>query len=103
MDNPEFEIDLHSKVRVQDIGDLPQGMTLEEAQMFLSATVGEIIRLGGIPFILGGHDCHFYHSAIGCISNTESDVGIVSINPLLNAAMPSADAPGNQGCSTRSG
>ena len=47
-------------------------------------TVAEVIRRGGIPFILGGSSEQCMCVAAGLISVMGGDIGIVSINSQLD-------------------
>lgn len=61
-----------------------QGRTLDEAQMLLSSTVSEIVRRGGIPFVIGDCSSQIYHTTLGVISSCGGgEVGVVSVSPTL--------------------
>lgn len=81
--NPEFGIDL-SSLNILDVGDIPLGLALEEAHTMLAETIAEIVRLGGVPVLLGGSRDQVYFSAAGLMSVAGGAIGSISIAPQLD-------------------
>lgn len=81
--NPEYDIDFNS-ILIYDVGDIPIGMLFEDALKRLEASIGEIIRRGGLPIIFGGSSDVCLGAASGLLSVVGNNAGIISIDSKLN-------------------
>ena len=76
-------MNLEHELKLQDIGDIAQGLSHEDAKMLLSATIAEVIRRGGIPFVIGSSLSQLYYSAAGLMVAHGNDIGVFNISPTL--------------------
>jgi RNA recognition motif-containing protein len=81
--NPEFNIDM-SSLAIFDIGDVAPGLPMEEANHRLASLIIEVVRRGGIPFVIGGSCELCYGLASGLIAVTGGSLGIVSVSSQLD-------------------
>eukprot|EP00005_Dracoamoeba_jomungandri_P013979 CAMPEP_0174274636 /NCGR_PEP_ID=MMETSP0439-20130205/58699_1 /TAXON_ID=0 /ORGANISM="Stereomyxa ramosa, Strain Chinc5" /LENGTH=297 /DNA_ID=CAMNT_0015366531 /DNA_START=143 /DNA_END=1033 /DNA_ORIENTATION=+ len=93
--NPSYGVDI-STIRVSDYGNITEFLTLEEAHEELERVVTEIIKKGGIPFVVGGGNDQSYPNACGLLSTKDKgSVGVVNIDahfdvrPLKNGKVHS--------------
>ena len=85
--NPEFGVDFSTAaLQLCDVGDVPLGLLLEEALSRLGENVAEIIRRGGVPFVLGGSGDMSYANAAGLMTVAGGNIGIISVNSHLNVS-----------------
>ena len=82
--NPEYGVDL-ARLSVLDVGDVPLGLTLEEALSRLDDMVAEIARRGGIAIVIGGSGDISYACTAGLISVAGGMVGVMKVDSRLNA------------------
>lgn len=66
-----FEQTANRSISITDGGDVPEGLTLEEAHDVLRQKVSEVVAKGGIPFIVGGGNDQSYPNAVGWFTNIE--------------------------------
>jgi hypothetical protein len=83
--NPEFGVSV-SNIRILDVGDVPLGLTLEDALSRLDDTVSEVIRRGSLPLVIGGSGDLSYACTAGLISVLGNSVGVVKIDSRLNVS-----------------
>lgn len=83
--NPEFGIDL-SGVTAMDVGDVPLGLTLEDALSRLDDMVAETVRRGGVPIVIGGSGDMSYACTAGLISVAASAVSVMKVDSRLNVS-----------------
>jgi len=77
-------VNLEHELKLQDIGDIAQGLSHEDAKMLLSATIAEVIRRGGVPFVMGSSSLsQLYYSAAGLMVAHGNDIGVLNISPTL--------------------
>ena len=88
--NPEFELSI-ANVLIVDIGDIPVGLTLDEAHSRLALVIAEIVQRGGIPFIIGGSCDMSYFSAAGLMTVTGGGLGVLNVTSQLNVKPPNND------------
>eukprot|EP00762_Andalucia_godoyi_P006700 ANDGO_06152.mRNA.1 Formimidoylglutamase len=86
--NPEWNLDLRSPngPTVSDAGDVV-GDSLEEAHAHLEQMVTQIVRRGGIPFIVGGGNDQSYPNAAGVLNvltERRQSLGVVNIDAHLD-------------------
>lgn len=84
--NPEFGLSV-SGIRILDIGDVPLGLTLEDALSRLDDTVSEIVRRGGLPLVIGGSGDLSYACTAGLMSVLGSAIGVVKVDSRLNMSI----------------
>jgi formiminoglutamase len=60
-----FLVNLQRTIAISDAGDIPEGLSLEDAHDALRRKVSEIISNGGIPFVIGGGNDQSYPNASG--------------------------------------
>ena len=90
LSNPEFGLDLGNLLMI-DIGDIPVGLTLDEAHARLALIVAEVIHRGGIPFVLGGSNDLSYFNAAGLMTVAGGSVGVVNVSSQLHVKPANAD------------
>jgi formiminoglutamase len=88
--NPEFGYDIGNLLLI-DIGDIPVGLTLDEAHARLALIVAEIIHRGGIPFIIGGSNDMSYFNVAGLMAVAGGAVGVVNLSSQLHVKPPNVD------------
>eukprot|EP00602_Paraphysomonas_sp_CaronLab_P005227 CAMPEP_0185037454 /NCGR_PEP_ID=MMETSP1103-20130426/31911_1 /TAXON_ID=36769 /ORGANISM="Paraphysomonas bandaiensis, Strain Caron Lab Isolate" /LENGTH=700 /DNA_ID=CAMNT_0027575435 /DNA_START=22 /DNA_END=2124 /DNA_ORIENTATION=- len=98
--NPEFGLDL-SALCILDIGDIPIGLALEEALSRLDEVVGEIVRRGGVPLVLGGSEDQSYATAAGLMGVAGGSIGVISVNSQLNVDYMASEGKIEAACATR--
>jgi hypothetical protein len=81
--NPEFGIDL-SRLQILDVGDVPLGLTLEDALSRLDDSVIEVFQRGAVPIVLGGSGDLSYACASGLMTATGVPIAVVDVNSSLN-------------------
>ena len=82
--NPEVETDLTS-LKVSDAGDVPPGLSLEEAHTHLTGKVAAVLQAGGIPFVIGGGNDQSYPNARALIeTRSGQQVGVINIDAHLD-------------------
>ena len=82
--NPEFDIDT-SQVPIHDVGDIPGGLSLEEAHMRLSTVIAEVLRRGATPFVIGGSSDLSYYCSAGLLSVMGgAPMGVVNVSSTLH-------------------
>jgi arginase family enzyme len=81
--NPEFGVDI-SEVAIYDVGDIAPGLPFEEAYARLVSTVAEVVRRGGLPFVLGGSSELCCGVATGVMVVAGGSIGVVSVNSQLD-------------------
>lgn len=81
--NPEYNVDLRH-IKVTDGGDIDPNCDLETAHVLLREKVAEVIKNGGIPFIVGGGNDQSYPNVSGMFDSTDGSVGIVNIDAHLD-------------------
>jgi hypothetical protein len=81
--NPEFGIDL-SRLQILDVGDVPLGLTLEDALSRLDDSIIDVIQRGGLPIVLGGSGDLAYACASGLMTACGVPIAVVDINSSLN-------------------
>lgn len=78
--NPELGIDCTS-LKIVDAGDIEAGLDLEKAHELLTQKVQEVIKNGGIPFVIGGGNDQSYPNAKGLLLNRDpKKVGVINID-----------------------
>jgi hypothetical protein len=92
--NPEFGIDL-SRLQILDVGDVPLGLTLEDALSRLDDSIIDVIQRGGLPIVLGGSGDLAYACASGLMTACGVPIAVVDINSSLNMdpLVPSPSPP----------
>ena len=88
--NPEFGFDLGNLLLI-DIGDIPVGLTLDEAHARLALIIAEIVHRGGIPFVIGGSNDMSYFSAAGLMTVAGGSIGVANICSQLHVKPPNSD------------
>jgi hypothetical protein len=81
--NPEFGIDL-SRLQILDVGDVPLGLTLEDALSRLDDSVIEVFQRGAVPIVLGGSGDLAYACASGLMTAAGVPIAVVDVNSSLN-------------------
>jgi hypothetical protein len=81
--NPEFGIDL-SRLQILDVGDVPLGLTLEDALSRLDDSVIDVVHRGGLPIVLGGSGDLAYACASGLMAACGAPIAVIDINSALN-------------------
>lgn len=81
--NPEYNVDL-TNIKISDAGDIDPDCDLEKAHELLKDKVAEIIKNGGIPFVIGGGNDQSYPNASGMFESTEGSIGVVNIDAHLD-------------------
>lgn len=81
--NPEFGIDL-SRIPILDVGDVPVGLTLEDALSRLDDSITEILNRGVVPIVIGGSGDLAYACASGLMTSSGVPIAVVDINSTLN-------------------
>jgi hypothetical protein len=81
--NNEFGVDL-SKTNILDVGDVPFGLSLEEALSRLNDAIVELIKRGAVPIVLGGSQDQSYPIAGGLMDVVGGNIGVVNINSRLS-------------------
>jgi RNA recognition motif-containing protein len=95
--NPEFEVNISTTLCIQDAGDIPKGLSPDEASMVLSATVNQIIKRKGIPFVIGGPRSQLFHIAVGINGASETLVSVLKVATSLK------ESPTCQDCFSKCG
>jgi hypothetical protein len=83
--NNEFGVDL-SKTAILDVGDVPFGLSLEEALSRLNDAIVELIKRGAVPIVLGGSQDQSYPIAGGLMDVVGGNIGVVNINSRLSVS-----------------
>ena len=82
--NPERNIDL-SLLSITDAGDIPSNLSHENAHTALADKTREILRSGGIPFVVGGGNDQSYSNAKALLSHyTGQTVGVINVDAHLD-------------------
>lgn len=81
--NTEFGVDL-TNITILDVGDVPFGLSLEEALSRLNDAIVELIRRGAIPIIIGGSQDQSYPITGGLMDVVGGGIGVVNINSRLS-------------------
>lgn len=82
--DPEKNIDL-SALAITDAGDIPSDLQHGEAHTALSAKTLEILKAGGVPFVVGGGNDQSYPNASALLSHrTGQSVGVVNVDAHLD-------------------
>lgn len=86
LENPEVGLDLRAHITISDAGDVA-GDSLEEAHANLAGTVGEILALGGVPFVVGGGNDQSWPNALGLLReySGKNSVAVINIDAHLDA------------------
>lgn len=90
--NPEFEVNISTSLRIQDAGDIPKGLSPDEASMVLSATVNQIMKRKGIPFVIGGPSSQLFHIVVGVNGASESPVSVLKVATSLKESPTGQDS-----------
>lgn len=98
--NPEFGFDIGNLLLI-DIGDIPVGLTLDEAHARLAFIIAEIVHRGGIPFVIGGSNDMSYFSAAGLMTVAGGAVGVLNVSSQLHVKPPNSDNKIHAGCTFR--
>lgn len=77
LQNMEYDVDL-TALRVADLGDIVSGKTAEDTLNHLSAVVHEVVRMGGLPFIVGGSDV--LPAVAGALGRATNGLGALAIS-----------------------
>jgi arginase family enzyme len=88
--NPELGVDI-GNVQLIDIGDIPVGLTLDEAHARLAQVVAEVIHRGGTPFVIGGSNDMSYFSAAGLMAVAGGSMGVANVSSQLHVKPPNSD------------
>ncbi len=78
-----------------DVGDIRSGGSLEEAQQALSQVVGEVLKAGAVPVVLGGGHETAYGHFLGYAA-LSSGVGVINIDAHLDVR-PMVEGQGHSG------
>lgn len=82
--NPENQIDL-SSLSITDAGDIPASLSLEEAHAALAEKTQEILKVGGIPFVVGGGNDQSYPNASALLGHRVGQaVGVINVDAHLD-------------------
>lgn len=81
--NTEFGVDL-TNITILDVGDVPFGLSLEEALSRLNDAIVELIRRGAIPIVIGGSQDQSYPITGGLMDVVGGGIGVVNINSRLS-------------------
>jgi hypothetical protein len=81
--NTEFGIDI-SKIQILDVGDVPFGLSLEDALSRLNDAIIELIKRGAVPVVIGGSQDQSYPIAGGLMDVVGGNIGVVNINSRLS-------------------
>jgi hypothetical protein len=81
--NTEFSIDL-SNINILDVGDVPFGLSLEDALSRLNDAIVELIKRGAVPVVIGGSQDQSYPIAGGLMDVVGGNIGVVNINSRLS-------------------
>jgi len=83
--NPEFDIDLR-EIKIGDAGDIKEDQELEVAHSQLTAKSQEILKNGGIPFVIGGGNDQSYPNAKALLNHNNNDkkIGVVNVDAHLD-------------------
>lgn len=82
--DPGKNIDL-SVFSISDAGDIPSDLPHEEAHIALSAKTLEILKAGGVPFVVGGGNDQSYLNASALLSHRAGQsVGVVNVDAHLD-------------------
>lgn len=82
--NPEKNIDL-SFLSITDAGDVPPHLSHEDAHAALTDKVREILKAGGVPFVIGGGNDQSYSNASAMLSHCSGQTaGVVNIDAHLD-------------------
>ncbi len=82
IDNPETDINL-SSLQLANAGDVSSGLSHVESHLELTRSVGKIMDLKGIPFVVGGGNDQSYPNACALLERNDS-VGVVNIDAHLD-------------------
>jgi formiminoglutamase len=78
--NPEFGYDA-KQVKIVDAGDIEPGLELEKAHELLTTKVSQVIKSGGIPFVIGGGNDQSFPNALGMLLNRDREnCGVINID-----------------------
>jgi formiminoglutamase len=82
--NPERNADF-SRLSITDAGDIPSNLSHEDAHAALAEKTGEILKAGGIPFVVGGGNDQSYPNAEAMLGHHAGQaVGVVNIDAHLD-------------------
>lgn len=94
--NPENQIDL-SPLSITDAGDIPANLSLEDAHTALAVKTQDILKAGGIPFVVGGGNDQSYPNASALLSHCAGQaVGVVNVDAHLDVR-PTKDGQAHSG------
>jgi arginase family enzyme len=90
--NPEFGVDL-STLPLMDLGDVPIGLSLEDAHSRLALVITEVCNRGGLPIIYGGGKDLITATCSGILSAVRSDLSlnVVNIDSSMNCVRDTSD------------
>lgn len=98
--NNEFGVDMRG-LKVLDFGDVPTGVTLEEAHKTLTLKVSEILAAGGVPFVVGGGNDQSYPNASALLDHLQktnaTSVGVVNVDAHFDVRPLKADGAAHSG------
>ncbi|MFQ5482247.1 MAG: formimidoylglutamase [Nitrospinaceae bacterium] len=82
--HPHLPLSLDT-LSLTDAGDVPPGLTLEEAHIHLTRIVGEVLDKGGAPFVVGGGNDQSYANAKALLNrHPPGTAGVINIDAHLD-------------------